>query len=112
MGIHSTDSTTGYPQLLFGWPMGSCHDLAFPSMTTSLARPAHWDDPDPVPGFRLQRRRSDLGVGEIWEAVARDGSPVLVRLVDVADDAASRAKAGRLAGALPLLGHTDLDPVR
>ena len=81
-------------------------------MTTSLARPAHWDDPDPVPGFSLLRRRSDIGVGEVWDAVAPDASSVLVRLVDVADDAVSRAKAGRLAGALPLLGHPDLEPVR
>lgn len=81
-------------------------------MTASLARPAHWDDPDPVPGFRLQERRRDLGVGEVWEAVAPDGDRVLVRFVDLADDAVSRAKAGRLAQALPLLAHPDLDPVR
>ena len=81
-------------------------------MTSSLARPAHWDDPDPVPGFRLLRRRSDVGVGEVWDAVTPDANPVLVRLVDVADDAISRAKAGRLAGALPLLAHPDLEPVR
>jgi hypothetical protein len=81
-------------------------------MTALLARPAHWDDPDPVPGFALQRRRSDRGVGEVWEAVAPEGGPVLVRLVDLPDDAVSRAKAGRLAQGLPLLGHPDLEPVR
>jgi hypothetical protein len=81
-------------------------------MTALLARPAHWDDPDPVPGFALQRRRVDLGVGEVWEAVSPDGGPVLLRLVDLPDDAASRAKAGRLAQALPLLAHPDLEPVR
>jgi hypothetical protein len=81
-------------------------------MTTSLARPAHWDDPDPVPGFRLHRRNSDLGAGEVWEALAKDSGPVLVRLVDLPDDGISRAKAGRFAGELPKLGHPDLDPVR
>jgi hypothetical protein len=81
-------------------------------MTASLARPAHWDDPDPVPGFRLQQRRADRGVGTVWTALAPDGGPVLIRLVQLADDAVSRAKAGRLARALPLLAHPDLDPVR
>src|SRR5207244_1191417 len=73
---------------------------------------AHWDDPDPVPGFVLQHRRSDVGSGEVWESVVPDVGPVLIRLVDLPDDAMSRAKAGRLAEVLPLLAHPDLEPVR
>ena len=81
-------------------------------MTASLIRPAHWDDPDPVPGFHLQHRRVDVGIGEVWQALGPDARSVLVRCVDLADDELSRAKAGRLAGLLPLLEHPDLDPVR
>ena len=89
-------------------------------MATST-RPEHWDEPEPVPGFRLLHRRRGAGAGELWEAVrAADGTDgtdgtggrVLLRIVRLPEDEASRARAMTVAASL--VGRFDprLDEVR